>query len=84
MSDELPVVPELVPPISPLDSDPSRNKYHLAVVVNNLVYQTIQTDGNSAAIFLANPTFVQITPGQAAQGYAYDPETGTFSIPPLV
>jgi hypothetical protein len=84
MSEELPEVPLLERPRSPLDANPAQNRYHLAVIIDNIVYQTIQTDGNSAAIFLNNPTFVQITPGQAAQGYTYTPETGDFTAAPLV
>lgn len=72
----LPSVPEL----SVLDVNTDAN-YNIAVIIDNIVYQVIATDGQSAAQFLAQPTFVQVDRTVVSPGDVYDPETGTFAKP---
>jgi hypothetical protein len=79
MSEQLPAIPELQKPATPAEALSADNTYNLAVVIDNVVYQMMQTDGRNAAIFLANPIFIQVNPGDAQTGYTYDPQTGTFS-----
>lgn len=55
--------------------------YFLAVVHDNVVYQTLNVDGQTAALYMSQPTFVQISNGDAQIGQIYDPATGTFSNP---
>lgn len=55
--------------------------YDVAVLVDNVVYTTMNLDGNQAAIYLAQPTFVQVEYAQVRAGQIYDPATGTFSDP---
>ena len=74
----LPQVPEMQTPFAQSQDE---IKYSLAVVIDNTVYFIINTDGQSAARFLAQPTFVQIDKTQVAEGDIYDPVTGTFSKP---
>lgn len=79
MSDQLPVVPALERPAPPVEATPGENQYHIAVLIDNVVYQMLQTNGKNASVFLANPTFIQVPLGAAQVGYTYDPATGTFS-----
>lgn len=72
----LPAIPEL----SVLGNG-SEAIFSVAVVIDNRVYQVISTDGQSAAQFLSQPTFVQVDKSAVAPGDVYDPETGTFSKP---
>ncbi|MFM5968478.1 MAG: hypothetical protein ACKOQ8_05535 [Micrococcales bacterium] len=55
--------------------------YSVAVVIEGRVYQVISTDGQSAAQFLAQPTFVHVDKNAVAPGDVYDATTGTFSKP---
>ena len=79
MSDQLPAVPSLERPSAPVEANPSENQYHIAVIIDNVVYQMLQTNGKNASVFLSNPTFIQVAMGDAQVGYTYDPETGSFS-----
>lgn len=79
MTTPLPSVPDLQRPHTPIDALSAENQFHLAVVIDNVVYQMMQVDGRNAALFLANPTFIQVAQGDAQVGYTYHPETGTFS-----
>lgn len=55
--------------------------YDVAVLVNNVVYTTMNLDATQASIYLAQPTFVQVEYNQVRAGQIYDPATGTFSDP---
>lgn len=55
--------------------------FSVAVVIEGRVYQIISTDGQSAAQFLAQPTFVQVDKNTVAPGDLYDATTATFSKP---
>lgn len=79
MTNSLPTVPGLERPSTPVEALSSENQYHIAVVIDGVVYQILQTNGKNAAIFLANPTFIQINQGDAQMGYTYNPTDGTFS-----
>lgn len=75
MATDLPNIPELITPVvhnGSLD-------YSIAVLVDNVVYQVLNTDGQGAALFLSNPTFVQVNKDDIAIGQVYDPATNTFS-----
>lgn len=69
-------VPELIP-VNPQYTQP----YFVAMIIDNKVYEILNVSGQSAARFLANPTFVQINNGDALVGSDYDPQTNTFTIP---
>lgn len=79
MSTSLPPVPPLEPP-APTPGNPDYEPYYLAVVIDNVVYESMSTDAKHAAILLARPVFVQISSHEDVRaGYTYDPTTGTFS-----
>lgn len=76
MSDTLPDLPALVTP----EGMPA-NQYVVAAIHENIVHQVFFLDGQTAALFAANPTFVHIAKGQAQVGDEYDPVAGTFTTP---
>jgi hypothetical protein len=55
--------------------------FSIAVIIDGTVYQVISTDGQSAAQFLAQPTFVQVDRDAVMPGAAYNAETGEFTNP---
>lgn len=61
------------------------NSNIIAFIIDNEVVQVISTDDRIAAIWLSNPTIVNITGengvGIASIGDIYDPATKTFSSP---
>jgi hypothetical protein len=69
----LPEIPELT------SIDENNLDYSIALIINGTVYQVLNTDGNSAAQFMAQPTFVQVDKTEVAIGDKYDAETGTFT-----
>jgi hypothetical protein len=75
MATDLPNVPELITPVINNGSI----DYSVAVLLDNVVYQVLNTDGQGAALFLAGPTFVQVNKDEVAIGQIYDPATKTFS-----
>jgi hypothetical protein len=75
MTESLPEVPSLV---TPFVQAPTQD-YSVAALIDNTVYQVLNTDGQGAALFLANPTFIQVDKDQVSVGQIYDPETNTFS-----
>lgn len=72
----LPQVPDLVPVQIDTDSVPD---YSLAIIKDNIVYQVMNMDGQTAALLLSNPLFVQVDNTLVAVGDVYDPQTQTFS-----
>lgn len=73
---ELPAVPAL----SPL-TNIAVHPYDIALIVDGVVYDTLNVDGQFAARLLAQPKFVQFAQGTVRLGYLYDETTGTFSAP---
>lgn len=69
----LPTIPELT------SIDNNNLDYSIALIINGVVYQVLNTDGASAAQFMAQPTFVQVDKSEVAIGDNYDATTGTFS-----
>lgn len=72
-----------VPPIKEFPKPQALMPYDIALVINNVVYQVINADGQYAAQLLAQPTFVQVDRKTVFQGDVYDPETKTFSTPQI-
>ena len=69
-----------LPEIPPLNSMSTDNlNYSIALVIDNTVYQVLNTDAVSAAQFVAQPTFVQVDKELVAIGDTYNPETGEFT-----
>jgi len=59
---------------------------HIAFIIDNKIVEIIRTDDRIAAIWLSQPTMVDVTspegPGSIAEiGYTYNPETQTFTAP---
>jgi hypothetical protein len=77
---DLPAVPALEP-MTLRVADTEERPFTIALVIDNVLYQKMKMDGKQAAMFLANPTFVQIAEDSAFEGQIYDPATGTFSSP---
>jgi hypothetical protein len=75
MLDEKP--PELKPPYPEKEPTP----FYVATIVDNIVYQAQNLDGQQAALLLSQPTYVRYNPGEAQIGWRYDPETKTFTRP---
>jgi hypothetical protein len=69
-------IPELYPPALP-----KTNPFDMALIIDGKVYQVMNVDGQTAAAFLAEHTFVQIEEGEAQVGWDYDPATGAFTKP---
>jgi hypothetical protein len=57
--------------------------FDIAIIIDNIVYQIWNTEGQFAAQLLAQPVFVQIHAGEAKVGWIYDPAAGTFSPPDI-
>lgn len=77
----LPAIPELEPIQNILAP---KYDYFFAVVLDGVVYQTLNIDGQTAALYTAGPDFIQVEEGQVQTGYLYDAATGTFTAPPAV
>jgi hypothetical protein len=77
MANDLPEVPALdtALPVVPLEP------YNVALLIDNTVYEIINTNGQSAARFLSQPKFVQIGLNQCGLGWKYNPDTGEFTQP---
>lgn len=69
-----------LPEIPALTSiDENNLNYSIALIVDGSVYQVLNTDGSSAAQFMAQPTFIQVDRTEVSIGDKYDAKTGTFS-----
>lgn len=74
----LPQIPSLeVPAVQEVRSQP----FDIAVIIDNVVYQVINTDGQFAAQLLAQPKFVQVLPSEAKVGWIYNESDNTFTQP---
>lgn len=78
MTDSLPSIPQLE------RTDFVREPYDIALLIDNVVYQLINLDGQAAAQYMSNPTFVQVDYRTVSNGDVYDPATGTFSKPQVI
>lgn len=70
----LPSLPPLVAPIQ------NPQPFNVAVIVDGIVYDVMNIDGQHATMFLSNPTFVQVDGTRALTGWHYD---GTDFTPPV-
>jgi hypothetical protein len=78
------VLPE-VPPLQELALENiPMEPFDIAMIVDGIVYQTMNVDGQQAALYLAQPKFVQIYNGQTRLGYVYNEADGTFTPPSTV
>jgi hypothetical protein len=61
------------------------NLNYIAFIIDNEVVEIIRTDDRIAAIWLSQPTIVNVTGEDknsiAEIGYTYNPETQTFTAP---
>ena len=73
------VLPEIPSLNYPAVEQMPNHEFDVAMVINGIVFQIINMDGNTAAQYLSNPTFVQVVPGQAKIGWTY--QDGVFSSP---
>jgi hypothetical protein len=76
----LPEIPALVPVAI---EEEINMDYSLAIVYDNTVYQIMHSDGQTAALMLSNPTFIQVDRDEVEVGHVYDSKTKTFSKPKL-
>jgi hypothetical protein len=76
----LPEIPSLVPVA--IESEINMD-YSLAIVYDNTVYQIMHSDGQTAALMISGPTFIQVDRDEVEVGYVYDSKTKTFSKPKL-
>lgn len=72
----LPEIPELFEIAPEIDTNPD---FSIAIIKDGFVYQVMNTDGQTAALLLSNPTFVQVDNTVVAVGDTYDEATQTFS-----
>jgi len=68
-----------VPPLSPATGTPvPAQPYYIAVTIDDVAYQVMNLDGQTAALFLSNPKFVQCD-ATVAPGMTYNTNTNTWS-----
>mgnify|MGYP006162102455 CR=1 FL=1 len=71
-----------IPDLDPIESIIApKYDYFLAAVLDGIVYQTLNIDGQHAALYVAGPQFIQVEQGEVQVGYTYDAATGTFAAP---
>jgi hypothetical protein len=70
-------VPEIVKPFP----EPERLPFDVVMLIDNIVYQVLNVDGQTAAQYLSQPTYMRIKNGEAKTGWRYNPETKTFTRP---
>lgn len=70
-----------VPQITKPFPEPELLPFDVAMLIDNIVYQVLNVDGQSAAQYLAQPTYLRVKHGETKVGWKYDPETKTFSRP---
>ena len=70
-----------LPPVPPLSTPTPQatNEFFVAMVIDGVVHQVYNVDGEEASRLLSNPTFVQVADGAARVGWTYD--GAGFSIP---
>jgi hypothetical protein len=70
-----------VPPLDRTLPNPRTEEFDIALILDIVLYEVINTNGKGAARFLAQPLFKQVRFGEVGLGYLYDPETETFTRP---
>lgn len=61
-----------------------RYPYNIATVVDGVVYDTMNVPGQTAALYLSQPKFIQFAEEQNVKiGYTYDEATGKFIAPEI-
>lgn len=71
-----------LPDIPPLEKvERQFSPFDFAVVVDGVVHIIMNVAPNQAAVYAAQPKFIQIHRGEVLEGYLYDEVTGTFSQP---
>lgn len=69
-----------VPVLQSLTPDPDAEiTYSVAIIKDGLVYQVMNVDGQTAALLLSGPTFVQVDNTEVLLGDSYDSVSKTFS-----
>jgi hypothetical protein len=64
---------------------PEGTRVELALIIDGSIASLLNTDEAMAAILLSNPTTLEITvENYAENGLYYNPNTGTFSMTPLI
>ena len=61
--------------------EPERLPFDIAMLIDNVVYQVLNVDGQSAAQYLSQPTYIRVKNEETRVGWKYNPETKTFSRP---
>jgi hypothetical protein len=74
----LPKVPEL---IAPELGDPMISSYDIALIIDGIVHSVGNYTEEFSNILLSNPVFVQVDFNNVKEGYLYNPENSTFSMP---
>jgi hypothetical protein len=70
-----------VPPVTPLANQAvATQPYYVAILLNDTVQQTMNVDGQLAALLLSNPTFVQCDKTITA-GMVYNQNSGSWVSP---
>lgn len=78
MEDEVLAVPELK---KPFPDAVYRQPFNVALIIDDMVYNVINCNGEQAAQYLAQPLFVQIAEDETKVGWKYDKESGKFIRP---
>jgi hypothetical protein len=69
-----------VPPLQPISGVNPVQPYFIAIVIDDVAQQVMNIDGQTAAMFLSNPKFIQCD-GTVAAGMVYNQNAGTWSLP---
>ena len=70
-------LPELKAPFPEKEPTP----FNVATIVNGIVHQVQNLDGQQAALLLSQPVYIRVRSGEAQVGWKYDPEAKTFTRP---
>jgi hypothetical protein len=71
-----------IPDLEAIETIPKpKHDFWIAVVYDGVVYQSLNIDGQTAALYVAGPQFIQVEQGEVQQGWTYDAITGTFAAP---
>jgi hypothetical protein len=73
---DLPVVPDLK---APVPENTGEFPYEIAMVIDDVIYDVMNVDGQQAAQYMTQPKFVLFNPGEARIGWTY--KDGELSYP---
>jgi len=71
-----------VPPLEPIGANPAQiatQPYFVAVLVDDVAQQVMNLDGQTAALFLSQPKFIQCDKS-VVPGMVYNQNAGTWSM----